>query len=256
MAFPNLEGKHSEDSMVDPKEFMEYRKTQGSYPKFDPPKTMILVYQKDLLSSILEDYKTKKVEGFYADIFLLDEFPGIAVAANFGIGAPIVAALLEEFIAFGINRFVSVGTAGSLQKHLDKGSIVVCDKAVRDEGTSHHYLEPSRFSFPSESLTSSMIGSLKRKGIYPKVGATWTIDAPYRETVAEARHYQEEGILTVEMEASALFAVAEYRSVEIAAVFTISDSLSELVWKPNFHAEETKNGLRIIFQAALEAVFK
>ena len=75
-----------------------------------------------------------------------------------------------------------------------------------------------------------------------------------RETVAEARHYQAEGVATVEMEASALFAVAAFRGVEMGAMFTVSDSLASLKWKPEFHSELTQKGLETIYRAAVHAL--
>ena len=68
------------------------------------------------------------------------------------------------------------------------------------------------------------------------------------------RQYQEEGVATVEMEASALFAVARYRNVELGAIFTISDSLAELEWNPKFHLKKTKEGLEILYKAAVDAL--
>ena len=105
----------------------------------------------------------------------------------------------------------------------------------RDEGTSHHYLEPSVFSYASAELTERAKRSLDKIQTPYTVGTSWTVDAPFRETVAEVRKYQEEGILTVEMEAAALFAVAEYRNVQLGAILTVSDTLADLTWNPQFH---------------------
>jgi purine-nucleoside phosphorylase len=88
------------------------------------------------------------------------------------------------------------------------------------------------------------------------VGTSWTIDAPYRETVAEAKQYQKEGVATVDMEASALFAVAKYRKVELGSIFTISDSLAELEWKPKFHLNKTKKGLETLYKVAVDVLLK
>ena len=120
---------------------------------------------------------------------------------------------------------------------------MVCEKAIRDEGTSHHYLKHSKYAYASKGMTNKIIISLEKLNQKYFIGTSWTIDAPYRETVAEAKQYQEEGVATVEMEASALFAVAQYRNVELGAIFTISDSLAELQWKPKFHLKKTKKGL-------------
>jgi purine-nucleoside phosphorylase len=85
-------------------------------------------------------------------------------------------------------------------------------------------------------------------------GPTWTIDTPYRETVAEARHYQQAGVMTVEMEAAAVFAVAAYRGVAAAAAFAISDSLADLVWDPQFASPDLAPSLLRLYQAAVAAL--
>ena len=153
----------------------------------------------------------------------------VGICGGFGIGAPAVAAILEELIAFGTTCFVSIGTAGGLQKSSRIGDLIVCDAAVRDEGVSHHCLEPAEYSHPSPTLTAELTQTLDGLGATYAAGPSWTIDAPFRETVEEARHYRANGVLTIEMEAAALFAVARYRRVDLAAAFVISDSLAELV---------------------------
>lgn len=85
-------------------------------------------------------------------------------------------------------------------------------------------------------------------------GSTWTIDAPYRETKAEVKHYQKEGVLTVEMEAASLFAVAQYLGVEAGAILTISDYLSEDEWDLHFHL--TEEHLKKLFLIAKNALIK
>ena len=131
---------------------------------------------------------------------------------------------------------------------------MVCEKAIRDEGTSHHYLKYSKYAYASKRLTKKIMESLEKLKQKYFVGTSWTIDAPYRETIAEAKQYQKEGVATVEMEASALFAVAQYRNVELGAIFTISDSLAELEWKPKFHLKKTKKGLEILYKVAIDVL--
>jgi uridine phosphorylase len=204
---------------------------------------------------IVENHKVTPVDGFHGIMYLLPETKNeVAIIGQFGIGAPVVASILEELVAFGVKRFISIGTAGTLQKDLNIGDVVVCERAIRDEGTSHHYLKPSKYAYASKAMTDRIKKALDSFGQKYVSGTSWTIDAAYRETVAEARRYQKEGVATVEMEASALFAVAQYRKVEIGAVFTISDSLAELKWSPKFHLRKTKKGLEILYKAALKAL--
>ena len=242
--------------MFTPQEFLEYQKGRGRYyPKFKLPRGIIFCYSRSLLENILKNHRVTKLEGFYSEFYLLNETKNqIGVIAKFGIGAPIVGALLEELIALGVKKFISIGEAGTLQKNLKIRDIVVCEKAIRDEGTSYHYIKPSKYAYASKTITKKIKKILDRVGQKYIVGTSWTIDAPYRETVAEAKKYQQEGVATVEMEASALFAIAQYRQVEIGAIFTISDSLAELRWKPKFHLSE-KNW-ELLFQVAKEALLE
>jgi uridine phosphorylase len=255
MSFPNLKGKHAEDAMFTPTDYLKYKKKRGKHPKFKPPIGIIFCYQKILLDYIIKNHKVTKVEGFYGDTYLLDETKGkIGVVGNFGVGAPIIGALLEELIAFGVKKFISVGTAGTLQKNLKYGDLVVCEKAIRDEGLSYHYIKPSKYSHASKKLTKKLIKFLEKANQKYIIGTGWTTDAPYRETVTEVKKYQEEGVTTVDMEASALFAIAKYRNVDFGAVFSISDSLAELKWTPKFHAKRTRKGLEILYKIVVNTL--
>ena len=257
MKFPNFENKCGFDSMIEPQRLLSYRKEIGTYPSFDVPKGVIFIYQKSLFKYITENHAVTKVSGFGDDMYLLgDSENRIAIIGKFGIGAPAVIIKLEELIAFGVKNFISVGTAGTLQKNIPIGSIMVCDRAIRDEGTSHHYVKPSKYSYASKEMTDKIITAFREKNIEFFVGTSWTIDAPYRETIAEAKAYQSEGVSTVDMEASALFAVSDYRKVNIGSIFSISDSLAELEWNPQMCCKETNDSLELMYKIALEVLGK
>ncbi len=250
MPLPNFAGKHALDAFFSPADFVAYKREQGPYPDFVVPEGVILSYQPSLVRHILATEETEQVD-FASGMTLLSATGGrVGVVGGFGIGAPAASTIAEELIAIGVRRFMSLGTAGSLQKNLAIGDLTVCDRAIRDEGVSHHYLAGEMFSHPTPELTATFIEQINQLGHDPVVGPSWTIDTPYRETVEEARHYQQEGVLTVEMEAAALFAVAQYRGVEIASGFAISDSLAELTWTPRFSSDETQQGLVTLYRAA------
>lgn len=174
---------------------------------------------------------------------------GVTVLA--GTGAPFTGVAVEEYSALGASRFVIVGTAGSLQPQIEVGGFVLCDRALRDEGTSHHYIAPSRYVRPSVGITRDLKVALERDGTAYIVGPTWTTDAPYRETLAEIRRYRALGILTVEMEASAVFAIAHCRGKEAGALFVVSDVLHDRGWEPRFH--DVRSALRKALQVAIRA---
>lgn len=255
MVFPNFECKNTEAALYGPADYLEYQRTRGRYPEFEVPQGVIFCYQNSLWKYIVNEQRTTRLRGFFGEMRSLDDTGGeIAVIGKFGIGAPVAVALLEELIAFGIDKFISIGSAGTLQKDIEIGDIVVCEKAIRDEGTSHHYLDGEKYAHASKTLTKKIMESLDRRKVKYHVGTSWTTDAPYRETLAEIQHYQAEGVATVEMEASALFSVAEYRNVHLGSLFAIGDSLAELEWRPEFHGEIAKKSLEMIFKVAVEVL--
>ena len=113
---------------------------------------------------------------------------------------------------------------------------------------SHHYTTSETAAEPDPQLTDASRTSDPSTSDSPaRRGTTWTIDTPYRETAAEARHYQADGVQCVEMEAAALFTVAQHRGAAIATAFCISDSLADAEWNPLFdHPDLAHNLLALV----------
>lgn len=147
-----------------------------------------------------------------------------------GVGGPAAAATLEELIALGCQRFLLVGGAGSLVEGQNLGQLVLVDKAVRDEGLSHHYLAPTPTVAVPEKYLHQLESRLSALGVEARRGHTWTTDALYRETPERIERRRREGCLTVEMEMASLLAVAEYRQVKLGALLFCGDDLSTDTW--------------------------
>jgi uridine phosphorylase len=253
-SFPNFGNKHSHDAIINPSEVVA-RFVEAS--DLVIPASVVLTYQ-GLIPGYLTERGYSKAEGYpgpWRSLWLDKsvDHPTVGVANGFGIGAPAASTVLEDLIALGVRQFISIGPAGCLNPDLAFGDIVVCAAAIRDEGLSHHYVPSAKCSYPSPSLTTRLEQALSRKAIPHRSGTSWTIDAPYRETVAEARSYQAEGVLTVEMEAAALFAVAEYRGVEVASAFIVSDHLlAGDRWNQAFASDEVRSGSFRLLDTCLE----
>ena len=246
MAFPNFENKHLEEALFHPSDFVKYKKLEHN--KF--PKDYIIIYDRKLYSRIKRIYPMKNYGTVMAHL-ILHEYNGVGFLKLDGIGSPHAVTVFEELIALGGRRFLSLGTAGGLQNE----GIFLCEKAVRDEGTSSHYAAHEKYSYPDKDLTAKLGKSMAKLGLEFKTATTWTIDAPYRETKAEIAHYKKEGVATVEMEASALFAVAKYRKVKIASAFVVSDVLGEK-WDPKFHTMNLKKSLNKLIAAGFDCFGK
>jgi len=207
------------------------------------------------MATLLKRYRATKVTGFFGDLRLLKTHPrSIGVLHPVGPGAPIVAAVLEELIAFGVQRFISIGLAGGLQPDLRAGDVVVCDRALRDEGTSYHYLPPARSVDADSALVQQIRAALTVRGIAHVSGVSWTTDAPYRETRREVEKYRAEDVKTVEMEAAALFAVGQRLKAATAAVVVIGDRLADLTWQPPPDSRLQQQRLGVVAEAIIDAL--
>ena len=244
MSYPNFKNKYLEEALFSPIDFVKYKEYMKKN-KF--PKKYILTYQTYAKNHFLRKYKPKekiKLHKF-STIYL---YRDIGLVRIIGVGAPNASTIFEKLIALGGRIFLNIGTAGGLHHE----GVFLCKKALRDEGTSYHYVTSGRFSYPDERLTNKFI--IKQKLEYFG-GTTWTIDAPYRETKAEIEKYARQGISTVEMEASALFAIAKIRKVKIASAFVVSDILGKK-WSPQFHRIDVKKTQNKLIDAAVECLSK
>ncbi len=253
MPFPNFPHKHHHDALITPEKFFAQHNKSVLRPK-SIPESIIICYNSRFFKQFQE---LGRLQLIHHDTFLLPRTRRkLAVMKLTGIGAPHAVTRLEEWIALGTKRFLAVGSAGGLQKNLRIGDIVLCTKAIRDEGTSHHYLKPGKYAFPSQKLTRHIRRTLQKLRIPYRAGASWTVDAPYRETVAEMRQYQKEGVLTVEMEASALFVVAQVRKVTLASLMVVSDILVDKDWKADFYGKRLLTSAKKVVSVALETLLK
>jgi len=246
MVYPQYKNKHAEAALFNPKDYVNWKKIKKSPVK--KPTKYILIYYPRILKYFKSKFNAKKIN--YYRLITIHQFKDIGVVLMTGIGSPHATTVLEELIALGGKEFLNIGSAGGLQ---DFG-VFLCDKAIRDEGTSHHYSAHSKYSYPDKTLTEKLKKSIIKQGLKFQQGTTWTIDAPYRETKTEVKHYKKQGVKTVEMEASALFAVAKLRKVKIAAAFVVSDILGEDKWDPNFDARHVKQNLNKLMDAAIDCL--
>ncbi|HSH01316.1 MAG TPA: nucleoside phosphorylase, partial [Anaerolineae bacterium] len=158
-----------------------------------------------------------------------------------GVGAPLAGAFLEELIALGLRNFIACGGCGVLDGHrLPPGAVMLPTAAIRDEGTSYHYLPPSRLVYADKTALHALETTLQHHHIPYEQGLTWTTDAPYRETRPKMVRRVAEGCLTVEMEAAAFFAIAQYRQVTLGQLLYGGDDLSGDQWDSrDWHGNHT-----------------
>ncbi|MGO9874926.1 MAG: nucleoside phosphorylase [Acidimicrobiia bacterium] len=256
MAFPQFAEKHDHEGFINPSTMRDWRAERRMLPD-RAPESAILLYQNALYEAAIGVDRASPVggRGLYEKLFTLDRTDGrVGVVGGFGIGAPVAAIVVEELISIGVERILSIGTAGALQPDLAPGEIVLCTDAVRDKGVSHHYAPSERAAAADTALSQAWARSISDTNLRWQRGTSWTIEHPYRETVAEARHYQTAGVLCVEMEAAALFTVGAYRRTPLACAFCISDSLTDAEWNPQFDHPDLARNLLTLYGAAVDTL--
>ena len=252
MSFPNFPDKYRGLPVMRPEDTIAMRKRFGKFPKVDVPEGLILCLKNDLPTQLRWKIPVRKAGKVMGDFYLVKSTRGrVGVLSNFGIGAPVVASLTEEMIAWGVKRFVILSWGGALQTYLNTADIVLTDRAIRDEGVSQHYLLAEKFVNANGFLNEKLKKHLPDGFV---TGATWTTDAPYRETREEVQHYQTEGVQVVEMEIASLFAVAQVWGVEAAAVVVVADKLANLEWEMPRDMKAINHSFESAYRAAIMAL--
>jgi uridine phosphorylase len=168
------------------------------------------------------------------------------------MGAPYAAMVLEKLIALGARRVLVLGWCGSLSQEVRIGDLILPDKAIPGDGTSPHYRPEPGGVPPHSGLYALLATSLRTADVPWHSGAVWSTDAFYRETKGLVKSCQEQGILGIEMELAALFAVGRWRGIAVAALLVVSDELFTLTWQPARGSQPFRQARQRAFQVVLE----
>jgi uridine phosphorylase len=199
------------------------------------PEVAVLCFFAEVIDAIADDPETQVVGKMRAahgvhGIYAIRRDEHDVAVFHPGVGAPLAAAFLEEAIGLGARRVVACGGAGAVVPELALGHVVVPTAAIRDEGTSFHYLPPGRVVEADPVGVAAARQVLDAARIPYELGTTWTTDAIFRETADRIARRRAEGCITVEMEAAAFFAVARFRGISFAQLLYAGDDVSGETW--------------------------
>jgi uridine phosphorylase len=238
MNFPIFEYDPTRIALIEPSKVIRPR---------DMPERCVICFFREVIDKVIAEHNaTILVENRWEDgphpVYEISYQNQRLAFFHPGIGAPLAAGLLEEVIAFGCRKFIACGGCGVLEKDIAVGNLIVVSGAIRDEGVSYHYLPLGREVIANKVAVNTLTKILREREIPYRVGKTWTIDAPYRETPNKISKRIEEGCLTVEMEAAGMMAVAQFREVILGQVLYGGDDLSDQEW--NNRAWQSRDEIR------------
>lgn len=163
------------------------------------------------------------------------------------VGAPFAVLVAEELFASGCRLLISITSAGQIAPLATLPYVVLIDKALRDEGTSYHYLPPARYSALLPALRTQMVDGWSHERLPLHIGASWTTDAPFRETENAVAACRSEGIAVVEMEAAALYALAQAKRYDIVCFAHVTNQMAQ-------HGDDFEKGPQQGSQTALRLI--
>lgn len=225
--FPILEFDPNRNALIEPGKLIRSRG--------DMPTSCVLCFFHDVIAHLLGAGLLTEVASLRSEmgahpVYRLSTPAGAVALLHPGIGAPLAAGMLEEAIALGARTIMACGGAGVLDRAIAVGTVLVPAAAVRDEGTSYHYLPPSREVALTPAVVAAIEAALAAKNVPYQRVKTWTTDAFYRETPARIARRKAEGCACVEMETAALCAVAQFRQVVFGQLLYGGDDVSGAAW--------------------------
>jgi len=217
------------------------------------PPLCLLEFDGDLTDWLVQQGLAKPFPSwpcFHTTMFAI-EFEGITCGhIPRTIGGPYTVLIAEQLAAAGVELIVGLTSAGRVSPELPLPCLVVATGAIRDEGTSFHYLPASRDVACHAPVVPLLVRELAATGWTIRCGEVWTTDAPYRETKTQLENWAAEGVLAVEMQAASLFAFGVARGVAVASIAMVSNAIDHD--GQQFNSGSQEDGLRII-QACVRA---
>lgn len=243
-----------DDSVVKPADMLEYAKRVRGLSSFGVAEVCIGCFETRIFRRLIEKAGARKEDRWIDNKLYTFSIGGTSVnIRKFDWGAPAAVHNLELLIAAGAKYFIIFGGAGALQEDLEPGDLIVVRRAIRDEGTSYHYLPPSRTIEGSRLVLECLKRACEQLGARFRVGDVWTTDAFFRESRRLVERYKSWGVLACEMEAAALYAVSRFRGASTGLLLYVSDSVAGPSWRPFFFEDKVleaiDRGIDVVLRA-------
>lgn len=252
---PLLDAKaFDEPSVFTPEALLDNARRQKDLPERPVPDVCVLDPDGDIVRRLRATGDARKDEawpGYHTDLYRFERDGEEFGIVGCAVGASFAVLLAEQLFAAGCRLLVSVTSSGQIVPKDDPPYFVLIERALRDEGTSHHYRSAGHYATLDDELGASVEAACETVSRPVYSGTTWTTDAPFRETEAAIEHAQSEGILAVEMEAAALYTVATVREYPVVCFAHVTNRMGRS--EDDFEkgdAAGTRDALEVIDAAA------
>ncbi|MCZ6861592.1 MAG: nucleoside phosphorylase [Alphaproteobacteria bacterium] len=241
-------------SAFTPENLLREARRQKAAPVDPVPDICLLDPDGDVVRRLKADGRARRHEGwvcYHTELYVFDENGLTLGVLGCAVGSSFAVLVAEELFVSGCKLLISVTSAGQITPVQAPPYFILIDRALRDEGTSYHYMPPSNYSDAPEALLGALEGAFDDLEIPVLKGATWTTDAPFRETQDAIDGVRRHGLLAVEMEAAALYAFARARGKPVICFAHVTNQMGQT--EGDFEkgpADGTTDALRIVLKAA------
>jgi uridine phosphorylase len=222
---------HDASSAFTPESLLREARRQKGAALEPVPEICLLDPDGDIVRALKSEGRAERHPGwvcYHTDMFVFEE-DGLTIGVvGCAVGAPYAVLVAEEMFASGCELLISVTSSGQIARAGEPPYFVLIDRALRDEGTSYHYLPPDDWSDAPGELIAELNGAFDDAGVQVLRGATWTTDAPFRETEKAIAAAEARGVLAVEMEAAALYAFARARQQPVICFAHVTNQMGQI----------------------------
>ena len=231
-AIPLLERTdHSAPSILKPENMLRESRRQKGLATGSVPAVCVLDPDGDIVLHLRRHHDATRSAHwacYHTDMWEWIEGGNRLGIVGCAVGSSFSVLVAEQLSASGCSLVLSLASAGQIADDGPPPYYILVERALRDEGTSHHYLPATRYAECDPGLFALAKRTLRRTGLPIRLGATWTTDAPFRETAETVIARRDEGVLAVEMEAAALYAFAKARGVDVLCLAHVSNQLGQI----------------------------
>lgn len=226
---PILDDKqHAEPSAFTPENLLREARRQKGLPNARVPSVCVVDPDGDIVRELVRAGHALRDPSwacYHTDLYLVRDGDSAYGLIGGAVGASFAVLVAEELFASGCECLLSITSAGQIAPLGSPPYFILIDRALRDEGTSYHYLPPARYSEADPNLVNAAQRALADIDVAVVRGSTWTTDAPFRETATTIAARRAEGLLAVEMEAAALYAFATARRQRVLCVAHVTNQM-------------------------------
>ena len=229
---PILRGKrHDAPSAFTPESLLREARRQKAATWVPVPDVCLLDPDGDIVRRLMREGKAERHDGwvcYHTDLYIFENDGLTFGIIGCAVGASFAVLLAEELFVSGCKLLISVTSSGQISDVQPPPYFILVDRALRDEGTSYHYLPPSDYSDAPPALLKALDGAFDDLDTRVLKGATWTTDAPFRETAPAIEAMRSRGLLAVEMETAALYAFARARDKAVICFAHVTNQMGQI----------------------------